>query len=349
MANLGLDVGTGYCKAYTSSGRVMFPSLVIMREHNIWNRIKRRPMTLVGEEAEEALNERGRIIRPVSEGRILHEEAYNLLVKDALERLRLKPEETRAVAGTLSRVTEEELNKLESLLKNSVGLAEVQIYPASLGTLISMGLESGIILDIGEGATNLLAVEDREIVDFSTTIVAVDAVLNALKTRLATEYTIDLRTEEVRLLAISMKDKLKKYTVSGVKELTADEVGDMIKRESSYFAEELADLLRVFLRKASTGMLDNIVITGGGTYFFEEPLKSLLPEVSFKKPMDPSFANAEGLYRVAEAIFQETPQRIQPTPEITIEPPSETPKIPERVTITPSDESYEGSYEDRAI
>jgi len=321
----------------------MFPSLVLMRERNIWNRIKRRPMILLGEEAEEAINERGRIIRPVSEGRILHEEAYILLVKDALERLRLKPEETRAVAGTLSRVTEEELNKLESLLEKSVGLAEVQIYPASLGTLVSMGFESGIILDIGEGATNLLAVEDREIVDFSTTVVAVDAALNAVKARLSTEFGVDLRTEEVRLLAVSLKDKLKKYTASGVKEFTSGEIGEMIKRESLYFAEEIAELMRVFLRKASTGMLENIIITGGGTYFFEEPLRSLLPEISFKKPPDPSFANAEGLYKIAEAIFQEPPQRIQPTPELTPEP--SISGVPERITITPS----EGSYEDRIV
>ncbi|MEM2863640.1 MAG: rod shape-determining protein [Candidatus Bathyarchaeia archaeon] len=305
MPNLGLDVGTGYCKAYTSNGRVMFPSLVLMRERNVWNRIKRRPMILVGEEAEEAINERGRIIRPISEGRILHEEAYTILVKDALDRLRLKPEETRAVAGTLSRVTEEELNKLGDLLENSVGLAGVQIYPASLGTLISMGLESGIILDIGEGATNLLAVEDREIVDFSTTIVAVDTVLNAVKARLSTEFTVDLRMEEVRLLAISMKDKIKKYTAAGVKDLTADEIKEMVRRESLYFAEEIAEMLRTILKKASTGMLENIVMTGGGTYFFDEPLRSLLPEISFKKPPDPSFANAEGLYKIAEAIFQE--------------------------------------------
>ncbi|MEM2962826.1 MAG: rod shape-determining protein, partial [Candidatus Bathyarchaeia archaeon] len=336
MPNLGLDVGTGYCKAYTSNGRVMFPSLVLMRERNVWNRIKRRPMILVGEEAEEAINERGRIIRPISEGRILHEEAYTILVKDALDRLRLKPEETRAVAGTLSRVTEEELNKLGDLLENSVGLAGVQIYPASLGTLISMGLESGIILDIGEGATNLLAVEDREIVDFSTTIVAVDTVLNAVKARLSTEFTVDLRMEEVRLLAISMKDKIKKYTAAGVKDLTADEIKEMVRRESLYFAEEIAEMLRTILKKASTGMLENIVMTGGGTYFFDEPLRSLLPEISFKKPPDPSFANAEGLYKIAEAIFQEAPQAAQPITEPKTEP-TRT-EIPERITITPSGE-----------
>lgn len=338
MPSLGLDVGTGYCKAYTSSGRVIFPSLVLMREHNVWNRIKRRPMILVGEGAEEAINERGRIIRPVSEGRIVHEEAYVLIVKEALERLRLKPEETRAVAGTLSRVTEEELDKLENLLRNSAGLAEVQIYPASLGTLVSMGFESGIILDIGEGATNLLAVEDREIVDFSTTIVAVDTVLNAAKTRLATEFTIDLRVEELRLLAVSMKDRLKKYTTSGVKELTRDEVGDLIKRESLYFAEEIAEMLRAFLKKASTNMLENIILTGGGTYFFEEPLKSLLPEIAFKKPSDPSFANAEGLYKVAEAIF-ETTKKVQSIPELELEPSRS--EIPERITIIPSEKSEE--------
>lgn len=294
---------------------------------------------MVGEGAEEAINERGRIIRPVSEGRIVHEEAYVLIVKEALERLRLRPEETRTVAGTLSRVTEEELNKLESLLKNSAGLAEVQIYPASLGTLISMGFESGIILDIGEGATNLLAVEDREIVDFSTTIVAVDTVLNAVKTRLATESTMDLRIEELRLLAISLKDRLRKYTASGVKELTANEVGDLIKRESLYFAEEIAETLRAFLKKASTNMLENIILTGGGTYFFEEPLKSLLPEIAFKKPSDPSFANAEGLYKVAEAIFQEAKKTVQPSPELKPEPPRS--EIPERITIFPSEESRE--------
>lgn len=339
MPNLGLDVGTGYCKAYTSSGRVMFPSLVLMRERNVWNRIKRRPMILVGEGAEEAINERGVIIRPISEGRILHEEAYTILVKDALERLRLKPEETRAVAGTLSRVTEEELNKLRGLLENSVGLAEVQIYPASLGTLISMGLESGIVLDIGEGATNLLAVEDKEIVDFSTTVVAVDTVLNAVKARLATEFTVDLRMEEVRLLATSKKDKIKKYTAAGVKDLTTDELKEMVRRESLYFAEEIAEILRAILKKASTGMLENIVMTGGGTYFFEEPLRSLLPEISFKKPSDPSFANAEGLYKVAEAIFQETLQAAQPIAEPKAEPPRT--EIPEKITITPSEEYYE--------
>jgi hypothetical protein len=86
-------------------------------------------------------------------------------------------------------------------------------------------------------------------------------------------------------------------------------------------------------------MLENIIITGGGTYFFEEPLRSLLPEISFKKPSDPSFANAEGLYKIAEAIFQEPSQRIQLTSELTPEPP--TSGIPERITITPSEESRE--------
>ncbi len=345
MSCLGLDVGTGYCKAYTATGRVIFPSLVLMREKklgNVWSRIKRRPMVLIGEGAEEAINEGGRIIRPLLEGRIFHDEAYTLIVKEALEKLRLKPEETKAVTGTLSRVSEADLEKLENLLKSSASLAEVQIYPASLGTLISMGLESGVILDIGEGATNLLAVEDREVIDFTTTIVAVDAVLNAIKTRLSTDSDVELREEEVRLLVTSLREKLIKYTPGGVKELTAVKVEDMVKLESLYFAEEIADILRGFLRTASTSMLENVILTGGGTYLFEEPLKTLSPEITFKKPINPSFANAEGLYKVAEAVFQEAPSpeisardstedRSEPETSVT------TASVPEKVTITPSD------------
>ena len=51
MPNLGLDVGTGYCKAYAATGRVLFPDIVLMREQNIWNRLKRTPMILIGENA----------------------------------------------------------------------------------------------------------------------------------------------------------------------------------------------------------------------------------------------------------------------------------------------------------
>ncbi len=344
MPNLGLDVGTGYCKAYCATGRVLFPDIVLMREQNIWNRLKRKPMILIGENAEASMLGRGRLIRPVAEGRIINDEAYSLVVQEALERLRLKPSDTKAIAGTTSRISESELSKLESLLHNTVGLSEVQIYPSTLGTLISMELASGVIVDIGEGSTNFLAVEDKEIIDFATSIIGVDTVLEGVRAKLSYEIEADILAEEIRLLATSVHDKLKKYTAKGIHELTAETVQEMINNEASYFSEEISDIIRTFLRKASTPMLENIIITGGGTYFFEAPLSSLLSDLSFKKPSDPSFANAEGLYKIAEAIFEEPPsspieQENETSPENISDISVESNNIPDKITITPSNET----------
>jgi len=317
MPLIGLDVGTAYCKAYGDTGRVIFPSMVLMRRKTVWNRIKRRPLTLVGEAAEKALAEKGRLLRPVREGRVVHEDTYQTVVLEALYRLGLPPEQTRAVVGTLCRPTEEEMGRLEKILKERVKLGDVQVYPASLGALLAMGLDSGVVVDIGEGTTGYLAVEDREVVDFGTTAVATDSVLDALHDLVLTDLEADLKKEEIRMLVTGSRKTVSRYTATlGVKTVTGEKIKEMAKQEAVFFAEELAEWMRTYLASAPTSALENPILTGGGSLIYREALTSLIPEVSFKVPTDVIYANAEGLFKIAKETFAAPPLAPAPTSSV---------------------------------
>jgi actin-like ATPase involved in cell morphogenesis len=273
-------------------------------------------MTLVGEAAESAMAERGRILRPVRRGRVVYEDAYQTLVMEALHRMGLSPEETKAVVGTLCRPSEEELDKLEKLLKERVKLADVRVYPASLGTLLSMGLDSGVIIDIGEGTTSFLAVEEREIVDFAMTTVATDSLLSAVHDRVLTDLEVDLRKEEIRMLAIGARKSLRKYaSLIGVKTITLEEIREIIKKETGIFAEEIIEWARTFLARASPIASENHILTGGGSLIYRDTIAALMPEVSFKMPTDPICSNAEGLFKLAKEVFPAPPEATKPTPQ----------------------------------
>lgn len=304
MAIVGIDVGTGFCKAVSENRQVMFPNLVVVRYKSLWDHLKVRETTLVGDIAEKALSEPSRVLRSVSEGRIIHEVQYSLVASEAIKRLGFKPEKTRAIVGVPCRTSKEEQEKLQKTFKEQVKLMDVKIYPSSYGTLLSMGLDSGVVIDIGEGTTDFLVVDKREIITVETLTVAVDSLLETTRNRIIMDYGIDLRQEEIRSLIMKTTESLSKYLPTiGIKTITHETVKDIIREETTPLAEEIASTTRTLLLHASSEALKDIILTGGGSIIYKDALQTLIPEVRLKVPEDPVYANAKGLYKIAEETY----------------------------------------------
>lgn len=309
MPIIAVDVGTGYCKALGEARRVIFPSLILKRYPTPWEYLKTVDTTLVGETAESALTEPGWTLRPVRESKIFNDDAYLTIVREALGRMGFSARETKALFGVPTFTSKTEREKIERMLRRQVKFSDVRLMPSTFGTLLAIGRDSGVVVDIGEGTSDFLIVDKREIVRLDTTPVATDSVFWAVRDHIISEDGLELKLEEIRGLTIGTLKSVRKYTpLVGVKTITSAYVLGLVKKEVKSFAEEIVERSRLFLASAPSGSLENIILTGGGAKIFHDALSTQMSEVKFEMPKDPIYANAEGLFMLAKEIFRRGPR-----------------------------------------
>ncbi len=308
MLPVGIDIGTNYTKA-TSDGKnvVVYPSLVAYGEEKDWSLKGETKSIYVGEEALSIIQsmENVEVLRPLHEGRVLHK-SYIELAKYGLRKLKAEGELVVATGLPVksSKKEREELkNQLESELK-----AKVLIFPEPVGTLAYMGIETGVCVDIGFGTTDIVVLADMEYLKGDTMLMGVDKLYESLEVSVRNKVGISLTPEEITKLLINEKYEVGR--IRGGKKISVrhDEVMADYDNLLKSWVDRIANRVKLVLEGLSTTLVENFVITGGGSLLpgvyemFSENFRDI---GEIKRPSDPISSNAIGYYILAKSLVGE--------------------------------------------
>jgi len=305
---LAIDLGTSQVKAGTRLHRLIFPS-AYARQRRVLAKMS-RDNSLIGNlviggywVGKSSLKARDPIF-PIREGRITDYAGANLLVQGALALLSDRYDDkviiddltlgtTLATSPSVTKRMERSLRgKIKITYKNEtteerhraiIIVKDVEVMPSSLGTYYSLNYDSCIILDIGFGSVNLIAIEDGNIIYTENFYRSLDDVVLQLSREIGYPVRADnirevLNRDEIILYGRRVKTKRAR---EGALRLLARGI-------SSWVREAVEHIL-----PATSVASSRVVATGGGAILLHPYLKIrnlIIVE-------DPIFANLEGMLK----------------------------------------------------
>lgn len=159
---IAIDAGTGFVKCVSSHMRVYFPSIYASRRLTRWEDPKEGTVKAVGYEAVKMSTYPDTVlVRAVLEGRIADEKAFVSLVREAVRKLGCERDlGSLVVVMGLPYGAAQQKQYLERLVGRSLKPRRVTVIPQSIGTLLSEGARTGMVLSIGQGTTEIVLFED---------------------------------------------------------------------------------------------------------------------------------------------------------------------------------------------
>ncbi|MGI0061398.1 MAG: ParM/StbA family protein [Nitrosotalea sp.] len=274
MTSIGLDIGTGFVKCVSDSRRIKFPSLCAYRQHAVWENRKGR-IEAVGDEAVRlARYPDSVVIRPVMQGRPIHERGFEELVKKAVD-LVLQNSDAMGKEAELARScmaiglpyeARPHATGIQKMVTRLFHPKRCDIVPQVLGTLIDVDLPSAIIVSIGQGTTEIVAFEEYSAIRGTSVHHAVNDISSKIGT-VKTAYLDD---------AIFKDPK-----VNSLVAMLADSILD----DLNGMRQDLEDL--------------PLVVSGGGIMIpkLKDAMESRLSH-GIIIPQDPVMSNALGLFKL---------------------------------------------------
>ena len=168
MVNIpvGLDIGTGYAKVSGNKKKAVFPTLCAMAQAKSVRDIEDMDISSdggsgiierVGDDAVGLdLRREWIMIRPVRHGLPYDRRGYAMVARHALKMIGVKPERSVICAGVTY-----DAKKYRSIVHKiimSLKPASCAVIPQVIGTLVSCGRESGMVINIGHGTTEIISV-----------------------------------------------------------------------------------------------------------------------------------------------------------------------------------------------
>ena len=272
---VGLDLGSSQTKSVTISRRNCFASAITTQKANAWN--GEISNVTVGDEAIKASKRyNADTFFPVSLGRPVDEDGYLKLAKHALSNLGLTHNvgSVYLVVG-LPYETADRRVELKNLFEKELKVNTCRVETQSRGTLRTLGLSTGIVINIGFGTTEAVIFDDGSVVGGDSLHVAVQTILDGLNAD-------GIKIEKTSLTDVSMYTKY--------------------ERESKVHAVTISDTIhRWYKEKMISAKHDYpVVISGGGIK--NDAIRKALEKsgIEFKIPDDPLYSNARGHFMRAE-------------------------------------------------
>ena len=271
---LGLDIGTGFVKCMSDYGAVRFPSVYVRRIHGVWTE---KTAEAVGAKAVSMLDTIGTTaISPISRGRpdSRYYKQVDMLLAETLQqvrRLAKSPIDDGAKLRIVVGLPYHAFGYRDSMVKvvqRSLNVEKCSVAAQASGTLVDMDLESAIVVSIGQGTTEIVVIDDLEVIDGESSRWASDFV---------TKKIGRLAHLDVGLLHKS-QDVCQRYSKTMAENL-AREVSDMSQQYGNQYP---------------------IALSGGGLLIpgMQEKLVSKLKTFKVTIPDDPVMSNANGLYKL---------------------------------------------------
>ncbi|RNJ78274.1 MAG: hypothetical protein EB830_00410 [Nitrosopumilus sp. H13] len=273
MLKIGLDIGTGFVKCVSDHGRFRFPSLYVRRFHGEW---ATKPTESVGNRALAFLYSSGAsACTPITRGRpdTRYARQVDLLISEAISMVRTAAgrqadSETRIVAG----LPYEGIDCRDAILRQvrrSAKTKKCDVVPQAAGTLIGMNRKDGIVVSIGQGTTEIVAIDNNQVIDGESS-------------RWSSEF-ITRKIGRYAHLDVGLLNKR----------------AAMCKKYAKVLAENLSREIRDM--SARHGDSYSLALSGGGLLIpgVREALEASLEGLHISVPPDPVMSNAVGLYKLA--------------------------------------------------
>jgi len=309
MELVGVDIGTNYTKV-TSDGKkvLVFPSLVVYGEEKDWSLKSEIKNVYIGNEALSIVQsmENVEVLRPLHEGRVLHE-SYLELANYGLSKLNISKVQVIAT-GLPVKSSKKEREELKMQLEKELS-SKVLIFPEPVGTLAYLGIETGVCVDIGFGTTDIIVLADMEFLKGDTMLMGVDKLFEGLEVAVRNKIGISLTPEEMTDLLIREDHEVGR--IRGGKKISVKKEHVINDYESlvQSWVDRIASRVKLVLEGLSTSLVENFVLTGGGSLLpgvYDAFAKSFEEIGEIKKPDDPLKSNAAGYYMLAKAFIEET-------------------------------------------
>lgn len=276
MLKIGLDIGTGFVKCVSDYGHVRFPSVYVKRIHGHWTD---KTSEAVGVEAMTMLDTMGAsVISPISRGRpdSRYSKQVELLIKETINQIHknaktaIDPEQKIKIAVGLPYHAFGYKDTITKLIKKIINVEECTAVAQASGTLVDLDQSSGIVVSIGQGTTEIVVVEDFEVIDGDSS-----------------RWASDFITKKIGKFAhldvaklVQNKETCKKYS----KILTEN------------LSREICDMAENYQNRYP------IALSGGGLLIpgVHNELTSNLKDYKILIPDNPVMSNANGLYKLVE-------------------------------------------------
>ena len=275
MLKIGLDIGTGFVKCVSNYGSVRFPSVYVKRVHGHWTS---KDSEMVGARAQAVLSTMGAsAISPIRRGRPdqRYQRQVEMLLKETMTQLRklakIPAGEDKAVRAAVGLPYHafDYRDPMVRLVKKALGAEKCIVVAQASGTLVDLGRESGIVVSIGQGTTEIIVIDDLEVIDGESSGWASGFVTK----------------------------KIGKFAHLDIPRLVRNQ--DVCKPYSKIMAENLVREIC----EVSENYDDRypIALSGGGLLIpgMNDVLLSGLKKFKVMIPDDPVMSNARGLYKMA--------------------------------------------------
>ena len=300
---VGLDIGSGYTKCYDGAHRVIFPSVYSYRQANIWEE-KDGIVEGIGENALSIAQHPNAVkLYPIIEGKPQHQ-TFIKLAQEALNRLSINPfEKARLISGVPYETGRVERENIKELFLQNLDVQDATIYPQSTGTLFDLELQSGTIINVGHGTTEILVVEMRNLLTGMSEPLASDYVITGLSNHIQAKYGFKPTLEDVIALMNGNSDYV---TAFGKVTVHRADVTRLIAESIRHLAEKVSYDVRYLISQLPANMecTRNLVLSGGGSLIpgLRDALKEQL-KTSLLAPEDPIFSNALGFYKMGQMLY----------------------------------------------
>ena len=158
MKYIGIDVGNGFTKAVSDSKKIRFPSLTSTIKKSTWS----EKTTSVGYGAAKAAGDyNSYLTTPLIAGKPVNRGAYVMMIREACKKLEITADDEFTVCAGLPYSEKLQKKIIVSMLEEA-GAKTVWIIPQALGTAIAEKKTDCIVVSIGYGTTEYLAVNNRK-------------------------------------------------------------------------------------------------------------------------------------------------------------------------------------------
>lgn len=164
---VGLDIGTGYAKVSGGGKTAMFPTVYalahsgavsVMKDMDVRSDGGSRILERVGNDAAK-LSKRYEwvLLRPVKYGAPYDRRGYGLVARHAMDAIGVDPKNAAICAG-ITYDAREHRSRVRNIIlgMNPVACA---VIPQAVGTLVACGKETGTVINIGHGTTEIISVD----------------------------------------------------------------------------------------------------------------------------------------------------------------------------------------------
>lgn len=276
MLKIGLDLGTGFVKCVSDYGHIRFPSVYTKRIHGHWTE---KITEAVGHRAQDMLTTMGTsAISPISRGRpdSRYHKQVELLVKESVDavcrlaKTPIDPESKIRIVVGLPYHAFGYRDAISRLVKKSINAETCTVVAQASGTLVDLGRDSAIVVSIGQGTTEIVVIDDLEVIDGESS-----------------GWASDFVTKKLGKFAHLDLELLNKHQ-------------DVCRRYSRIMADNL--VREISDMSAQYGNKYSIAVSGGGLLLpgLNSELLSGLKKFKVLIPDDPVMSNAKGLYKLVE-------------------------------------------------